>query len=384
MATVTATIAHDLRDACTSRLRALAKRASKLGVDAFSWEFTNERVDTIEVWIDAGRDSRSVKRTVRLVDVTITGELPRLNGWRVVAAVDPSENGNIVRGVEEVPERFRHTGTTCEHCRKVRNRTALLVLAHEDGRYIQVGKSCVRDFTGHTNPALAFSSATFFEKLAGELGDEFGGKRGPEVISLDSYLACVSDHIDAYGWVGRGNQCLEMGRVATADAVWLAMADKDSPKRDASDKGRSRADAAITWAANLAGGNDYERNLSVIARDGFVLAKHSGLAASLLVAFDRTLAARQEMAASEYVGTVGERREFTADPVRSIPIDTMYGVSTIWIFRTEAGEVLKWKASGSPDFPGGRVVITGTVKAHEEYKGTRQTVVTRCKIRTAA
>ena len=44
--------------------------------------------------------------------------------------------------------------------------------------------------------------------------------------------------------------------------------------------------------------------------------------------------------------------------------------------------LVKWLDNGEWFCPteGDRITLKGTVKAHEEYKGEKQTVLTRCKI----
>ena len=97
---------------------------------------------------------------------------------------------------------------------------------------------------------------------------------------------------------------------------------------------------------------------------------------------------------SEYVGEVGERITVKVTLKGSYSFETHYTYSGetnyIHTFEDEAGNVFKWKTTdclsykregGSWVYPekGDALTLTGTVKAHEEYKGTKQTVLTRCK-----
>ena len=97
---------------------------------------------------------------------------------------------------------------------------------------------------------------------------------------------------------------------------------------------------------------------------------------------------------SEYVGEVGERITVEVTLKGSYSFETHYTYSGetnyIHTFEDAAGNVYKWKTADCLSYkpedrnwvypePGDRLTITGTVKAHEEYKGTKQTVLTRCK-----
>lgn len=70
----------------------------------------------------------------------------------------------------------------------------------------------------------------------------------------------------------------------------------------------------------------------------------------------------------------------------TIGIDSPYGPSVLAKFRViegpNAGAVLVWKTKYHPARKGAVVAIAGTVKEHSEYQGTKQTMVTRCKVET--
>lgn len=68
---------------------------------------------------------------------------------------------------------------------------------------------------------------------------------------------------------------------------------------------------------------------------------------------------------------------------RLVSFEGMYGLTTMWFFTLDTGEVLVWKGTGgdlNKDHEGQRVVLSGTVKGHNDYKGVKQTAVTRCKV----
>lgn len=97
---------------------------------------------------------------------------------------------------------------------------------------------------------------------------------------------------------------------------------------------------------------------------------------------DERAAARQVEAATRpngFIAEVGERREFTGTVRLAKLIDGDYGCSTLLVLDTPEGTV-KWFATGARDWePGQTITIKATVKAHETYNGTCQTVVTRGK-----
>lgn len=100
-------------------------------------------------------------------------------------------------------------------------------------------------------------------------------------------------------------------------------------------------------------------------------------------------ALRNALAAeSTYVGAVGQRDKkgclATLEAIIPVGADSMYGPKYLHKFRTEGGDILTWFASGSSgagrDDVGKTFRIVGTVKEHSEFRGVKQTVLTRCKL----
>jgi hypothetical protein len=53
----------------------------------------------------------------------------------------------------------------------------------------------------------------------------------------------------------------------------------------------------------------------------------------------------------------------------------------MFIFNDEQGNCIVWKATSNPSMEIGQTYsVKGTVKDHTDYKGTKQTLLTRCSI----
>ena len=81
---------------------------------------------------------------------------------------------------------------------------------------------------------------------------------------------------------------------------------------------------------------------------------------------------------SEYVGTLGERREFTLTVVKNISFDSGYGTQHLHTFNDEAGNEFIWSTSSKSWNVGDVKHIRATIKDYKLYKGVKQTVLTRC------
>ena len=84
---------------------------------------------------------------------------------------------------------------------------------------------------------------------------------------------------------------------------------------------------------------------------------------------------------SEHIGTVGDKVNMELTLTRTRYFDTQFGTTWVYTFEDEAGNVLVWKtANYLEQEDGSKLRVKGTIKAHDEYNGVKQTVLTRCKI----
>ena len=82
---------------------------------------------------------------------------------------------------------------------------------------------------------------------------------------------------------------------------------------------------------------------------------------------------------SEYQGEVGDK--ITVDVVveKAIMLDGYYGPSTMHVFRDGNYNCYVWTTSAKSWEVGSEHHIVGTIKELKQYKGTKQTVLTRCR-----
>lgn len=417
-------------------LSALVKRAARKGIgSALSWEWGKAFQGT--AWVpnvDGTKPCASAVLSgdasvwvvpVARIPLALTGETPRLHGWRFVATLQHLDGENIVRTLmgEDIPASYRTRGAMCDHCRSVRRRNDTYVLRHDDGRVMQVGSSCLRDFLGDDDAAILAAKAEILALAASYCadGDEgFGGGRMASEALLSDYLAIVAWNVRENGWVSRTAARDSGTGGATADYSWTLMTSAKAyseAKCAPTAEDTEIATLAAEWAEGLsddavnAGTSDYLHNLRAVCRTGVVSFRTAGIAASAVTAYQRFLGAERARAARPvaldvYVGTVGDKVTFGLAPkvtkkglpAKGAPVvlsaepatldfvagyETMYGYTTILKFRTVDGATIVWKASGASltrQDVGKRYTLAGTIKAHDEYKGAKQTTMTRCTV----
>ena len=87
---------------------------------------------------------------------------------------------------------------------------------------------------------------------------------------------------------------------------------------------------------------------------------------------------------NEYLGKVGERLTFNAIVEKRLAFPSVYGYTYLNVMNVD-GACLVWKGSApiegenGSEVVGASITICGTIKAHNNYKGTCQTIINRCK-----
>lgn len=174
-----------------TRLERLNKRGARLGATPITWTVISHEDVPVE-----GKPGL----VERLVNLDVTGETPKFNGWSFVGTLNHTVEGNMIRAVPgvEVPVTYRDRRPGCDHCQCDRNRRDTYIVRHDDGTYKQVGSNCLKDFLGHTDPSKLAAWAELvlgaFETCAGATG------RGGNAIyiyriDLPEYLNYVAEQV---------------------------------------------------------------------------------------------------------------------------------------------------------------------------------------------
>lgn len=334
--------------------------------------------------------------TVHGFDVTITGEPPKFADWRLLAAIDKAGDGAVIRylpGVEQnIPNNTVRPGE-CDHCRTRRPRTSVLLVEHEEtGERKQVGSSCLKDFLGWSTYPVFITTD--------ELRDELAPTRGSPAGDLD--LASVLTYswavVATHGWTPA--RAAADGRTATRDLVSTVMHGGrgsgelvESIERHL-DEGHRMAPVIIdTLTKAFTEPTGYEANLAAIMCAGQVEPRHLGLAVSAVSAYLR-ITQPQTGAESKagrdvvgYAGEVGEKVTLTGTVKQLLHVDgfTWHSPSRRMLIIDCGTSVAKMITGASWAYDverGNRITLTGTVRKHEEWHGTPQTVIVRPKLIT--
>ncbi len=379
--------------------RKLARLASKAGV---SVELIEGTTTLFQCFFGRLEDDAQAMECARYT----IGELPRFNGFVLVAKIAHTEGGNVISKApdfqkEELPLEMRTAKPTCDHCKTKRMRAETFVIRTPEGELYRIGRNCLADFL-KTDPGAIVAAAELAE-LVGEPGtdDERGWGGGGYSMSTSHYLACAVSAVEHHGFrksaedgATKSHASFLAHPMPTGD-TWDASQLRKAWKEEQPTKEHYALAARImAWSKTVdAGPSDYIHNLKVALACG-ALSDRAGLVASAPSAYARALGREEEKKQRElekakreatpdggYFGEVGARLETEAKLVWIGDCVSERGFEkTILTFVTPSNQTLTWFASGKHPTRGDvgrRFTIKGTVKRHGQYKGKAQTTLSR-------
>ena len=323
------------------------------------------------------------------VDVYVEGSY-KISGWEFVASLewDDKANTNIVKSIPgvEVPSMYFNR-CECDHCKSDRYRKYTVLLRNcNDGTFIQVGKGCLKDYLGYDAEGYASYLAFFssMEEYIDTLNKDFL-PRSRKFYEVKDILEQTVEQVKRHGYVTRKMADeSEDAKTTTASVVWHIV-NKDTymdgtliqPYYTVSDSTRDIVNTIFNLVKDAEEDNEYVHNVKAVLKSEYVDGSKVGLVSSAYSFYVKNINSNKEdKAPSDYVGNVGDKIEFTAVPKCVYSYETDYGWNYIYKFQ-DGDNIIIWKTSKALDDV--ETTFKATVKAHSEYRGIKQTEVTRAK-----
>lgn len=372
------------------KLTTIGNKCEKYGC-AFAYEVIGEQFKENEEGIVS-----------RYIEIETEG-IAKVNNWVFVAAIDFHENGNIVRkcgNIEvEVPERYYTSEPVCEHCNtKRRRKDAYIVMNTITGEFKQVGCSCLKDFTcGLSAELVAQYIAAFDSMIEGET--IAAGWHAVEYLDTKEYLQYVVECINHFGFYSTQSERPTKSRayeymMATADKIYVPKRleqlrnemEEVNFKYDTAEA-KEVVEKALAWIAEQNEDNNYIHNVKVLAQQQYITYKDLGFVASLISTYNKAMKIEQKRreqqeadSKSTFVGNVGDRITIEIESIECVASwDTIYGTTFVYKMLDTDGNVYTWKTNKGLENK--KSTIVGSVKEHKEFKGVKQTELTRCKVK---
>lgn len=351
---------------------------------------------------------------IQINNITVDGLTPTLNGWQMIARLESTDNGNMIKKLvdEEIALEYR-TRNTCDHCNTNRYRKDTYLLRNESGEIKQIGRNCLADYLRSEDYADMLAARAelvrSFESMSGD-DDDFSGWGSYESrYDVIHILQLAASAIRCHGWVSRKSARAEDStQTATADYVinHFHKCTNDSRacrekvcKLIIEDADKATAEAALAWinAQNeQQSRSDYIYNLQLTVKnaesDAGIKSSEIALISSAVYCYERSMQIEREKKlkpVSDHVGTVGERLiglELRLTKVSTWEVNYGMSYSSAQLMARysftdmSTGTVYVWKTQAQDLTVDNDYQVTGTIKAHDEYKGFKSTVLTRCKL----
>lgn len=396
-------------DSLKHKVEKLNKRAKKIGCPEMSVKVIKEYTEKVD-FNDAGYRLLT-PRIVTFYDAELVGEPPKYDGWEFLATVVGYPNGkNMLKRNPFADQdidisQYREAKSYCDHCRTTRFRKYTYLIINEEKEIFQVGSTCIKDFLGHT--VNVFGA---YAKILGDIEDMEIGDCGPRPIPmylLSGFLPLACEVISQFGFVSKKKayeddtlyptssliQDVEEGRSGNPNF-------KEYRDFEVTERSKKLAEKITEWGESLKDReylNDYLYSISLLFETGVFDFRSYGLATSIVFAYKNEMGEIEKKKTdnkkpSEYVSEVGQRIEVIAKIIKVLPIESDFGGCDLYLMEDLEGNSLNWYSSGSgfvlkkgknyQDWvyadTGDIVKFVGTVKAHKDYKGIKQTQFTRC------
>jgi len=347
----------------------------------------------------------------------------------------PHLNNNEGKGEEVHTLVPKEIDSNCDHCNTKRERKQLMLVRNkETGEIKRVGTSCLFEYT-NIRPELIMKlyqtveTPTYGDPTIRHNLDQYD--LFDFIVKAQRLFGYAGTYQKRRGWTlfygiflspidESANRSIE-GIVLDESKSYLLPFDYGKDKASTyamysetqmkaeglrslpmSDEVSDVASEIISYCATLEGQSDFERNLRIIAQNGVVTKKNSGLAASMWFVWNRAVEEGKieslfgtppresdEDSVPEnlsfHLGEIGERIEFTGVLMRKSSRESQWGMTHLLVFQTiddgnypEGCEVVWW-ASTSKRLPdvGETIKVRGTVKKHGEFKGVQNTSIGR-------
>lgn len=380
------------------KLNRVANKCIKHGND-FTFEVKGEEIRE--------KYNKELDRTeyYKFILVEVEGTA-KIDSWECIAVLEVHESGNIIRRINteiEVPERFKTSENICEHCNSNRRRNNLYLIHNiETDEWKQVGGDCLKLYTG----GLSMEYVTVYMDGITELEENDGiiGGSGKPYFSVEEVLSYAVEVIGKTGYFNAQSNLptkhlvkwlvyrpiieaiKEINKDLENSRMDVRFSKKDFFKEDT----EATVSKIVEYYKGLEDDSEFIHNIKVMLNEGYIQGKNIGFLCYLPEGYAKYIqsevekAKKIEVEKSDYFGEIGKRyKDKEILSVNQIAAwNNQYGVTHIYKIVLVDGFVLTWKSSNGLYLENGEVFdkITFTVKTHDEYKGQKQTEVTRCKV----
>lgn len=388
----------------TKKINRITKKLDKYG---YKWHFevigeSIEEVniidytnyDNIPAWQFTPKNCGKI--AVDVISYTFEMDVLKLGDYEVIAVLEHTaiegSNENIIHIIKEgstIPLYYRTVKPICEHCNSNRQRNKTVLLQDTAGNIKQVGTTCIYEYTGIDRLDIITAYQDIYDIIIDNnrlYADYARIGNYPKYEKTIDYLAACIQLIKEKGY----------NKDETKYKAWEITGTNYQDK-----KYFDIAQKVIDYFKNATFGEsqDFLNNIKLYLSQEYT--KISGFVAYAYIAYQKQLeyeakkqAEKENKKPSEFIGKIGDKIQVELTLKKRVAHETNYSyygeLQHIYIFEDNRGNQYKWNTSKCLERIDNnickaieldeKIILKGTIKAHEEYKGVKQTVLTRCKV----
>ena len=386
------------------RLTTIRNKCRKHGT-SFSYSLTGN----VEYRDHEDANGETVK--IKYLEVAAEGKVEH-GPWEFVAVLEHQSSGNVIRNYNksiEVPERYRTCGPTCEHCNKIRSRKDTYIIFNTDTQeFKQVGTGCLKEYTQGLDAEEVARYISLFDTLI--QGEAVSGSGSFErYFNIREVLMYAFETVKHFGYEKADyyerytrttrERTMDYLAVDTNTTRWMTPKQIEQLKDEMqsvsfnAESQKDRVEDSLKWIANQEANNNYINNLKVVCSEDWCTGRDLGILISLVITYKRALdeeiaktlreKEREAEKQSEYLGIVGDKIHFTTAKIECIwSGENQFGISYLYKMVDTEGNIVMWSTDKGLELEN-NFNISCSIKKLEDYKGVKQTWVTRCRLSVA-
>lgn len=380
-----AILSNNMHSKAVKKLEALNRRLLKAGKEAISWTEKEVFIPAYNVWPSHYNEIEHHNLMVPMTEMTFSQKNAIVvDGWTFIGVIDHNEDVifQIDNSINLETYRYR---SVCDHCKSKRIRNKTIILRNASGELKQVGSKCIKDFIGINLDSLVHMIISLDGHKYLDDPDFIPYSSGSHDFhfELPEVLEIAIKHITKYGFSSRSHADAGMD---SATRIWSALFKGKTIENIAV---TGTAEECISWVKENTDTSSFWMNAKAVFRNGMVSFKTIGIVAAAVFFYlknkEEQIVASENP--SEHFGIPGMRLNLTLFKVftKSVQIETSYYEGTMYIhtFKDSDDNIFVWKTTSNSLLgfsDNEKVKVRCTIKEHDEYRGIKQTVLTRCKV----
>lgn len=309
----------------------------------------------------------------------------QIPNYEVVAQIDRTSGAseNIINLInydfnEKIPDSFRRSGCTCDHCNTARNRNYLYIIYNTVKKeYKQIGSSCILDYTG-INDSIFFNFTYIANQLKNLQDDELKNNINYNYIEAATMKAAAIKEFLKNGYLKDKSE-------AAARRIHDDISDTIKNHKYFKNIDIKKYDDA---AAGVIASNDYLKNALSVYNAKYINVRYIKLVLSFIKYLNDRITEKQQ--ANNNINYVeGQKIQIKLTNIKLL-YNNYYTFGRYYTTRTttsnytgqdSTGIIYKFKSSKYNDLNTKKeITAAATVEGIKEYNGIKQVILKNLKL----